>query len=180
MYILQKPDDNIMKVVTLKEKEYYSVKKVPSDPNSFFENFIEIFATKSFSVGVALTIDEKGPRENLKTVFQFIGMIGMNWYSTIRFEIESSKLTVFAQLFIEFTIRRGAGKKVLAKQMQKTFQPQMAKHIEDAVEEAFNLKKKDIESGTGDADPLKQLKLRLVNGEISEEEYLRKKKLLEE
>jgi len=31
-----------MKVVTLEEKEYYSVKKVPSDPNSFFEKFIDI------------------------------------------------------------------------------------------------------------------------------------------
>lgn len=56
----------------------------------------------------------------------------------------------------------------------------MAKHIKDAVEEAFNYKKIGAESGTGAADPLKQLKLRLVNGEISEEEYLRKKQLLED
>jgi uncharacterized membrane protein len=39
---------------------------------------------------------------------------------------------------------------------------------------------KKIKSGTGDADPLKQLKLKFVNGEISEEEYLRKKHILEE
>jgi len=169
-----------MQVVTLKEKEYYSVKKVPSDPNSFFENFIDIFAAKSFSMGVSLTIDEKGPRENLKTIFQFIGMIGMNLNSTIRFEIESSKLTVFGQPFIEFNIPRAAGKKMITKQIGKTFHPLMAKHIKDAVEEAFNYKNRGAESGTGAADPLKQLKLRFVNGEISEEEYLRKKQILED
>jgi len=104
----------------------------------------------------------------------------MNLNSTIRFEIESSKLTVFAQPFIEFNIHRGAGKKILVKQINKTFSPLMVKHIKDAVEEAFNYKNIGAESGTGDADPLKQLKLKYVNGEISEEEYLRKKYILEE
>lgn len=169
-----------MQVVTLKEKEYYSVKKVPSDPNSFFEKFIDIFAAKSFSMGVSLTIDEKGPRENLKTIFQFIGMIGMNLNSTIRFEIESSKLTVFGQPFIEFNIPRAGGKKIITKQIDKTFSPLMVKHIKDAVEEAFNYKNIGAESGTGAADPLKLLKFKFVNGDISEEEYLRKKKILEE
>ena len=181
MYILNKPDDKIMNEVILKEKQTYSIKKVPVDPDSFFENFINIFLSYNFTMGFPLTVGETGPRENLKTTFQFIGMMGMNLNCAIRFEIESSKLTVFSQLIIEVTLPSlGFGKKMLAKRMEKNFRPLMAIHIQKAVEEAFNPKKKEIKSGTGDADPLKQLKLRLVNGEISEEEYLRKKNLLEE
>ncbi len=72
------------------------------------------------------------------------------------------------------------GAKTVAKSLEKTFSPLLIKNIKNAIDEAFEDKKKDIESGTKDADPLKQLKLKLVNGEISEEDYIRKKKLLEE
>ena len=169
-----------MKVIPFKEEKVYSVDKIPADPDSFFENFINIFSSYNFHIGFSLTIDEIGPRENLQTTFQFVGIMFMNLNCTIRFEIESSKLTVFAQTIIEFTMRTTGAMKMQAKMMNKTVRPVMAINIKKAVGEAFESKKKEIESGTKDVDPLKQLKLKFVNGEISEEVYLRKKKILEE
>ena len=169
-----------MKVIPFKEEKVYSVDKIPADPDSFFENFINIFASYNFIVGAPLTIDEIGPRENLKTTFQFIGMVFLNYNCTIRFEIESSKLTVFAQTIIEFTMRRTSQMRMGTKMYNKMFRDVMEINIKKAVNETFESKKKEIESGTKDVDPLKQLKLRFVNGEISEEEYRRKKKILEE
>jgi len=169
-----------MKVVTFKEREAYSIQNIPEiDPDLLFENFINIFASYHITMGFALTINEIGPRENLKTTFQFLGMMIMNLNCAIRFEVESSKLTVFTQDTVEFT-RPTGGKKMAAKYLLKNFRPIMAIHIKKAVVEAFEYKKKQIESGTGEADPLKQLKLKFVDGEISEEEYLRKKMILEE
>ena len=169
-----------MKVITFKEEEAYSVDKIPADPDSFFENFINIFSSYNFLIGSPLTIDEIGPRENLKTTFQFVGMIFLNYNCTIRFEIESSKLTVFAQTIIEFTMRRTVQMKSGTKMYNKIFRDVMERNVKKAVGEAFESKKKEIESGTKDVDPLKHLKLKFVNGEISEEEYQRKKKILEE
>ena len=77
-------------------------------------------------------------------------------------------------------MRTTGAMKMQAKMMNKTVRPVMAINIKKAVGEAFESKKKEIESGTKDVDPLKQLKLKFVNGEISEEVYLRKKKILEE
>jgi len=34
-----------MKVIPFKEEKVYSVDKIPADPNSFFENFINIFSS---------------------------------------------------------------------------------------------------------------------------------------
>jgi hypothetical protein len=45
--------------------------------------------------------------------------------------------------------------------------------------EADSLERRPFSKGEPEADPLKKLKLRFVNGEISEEEYLRMKELLE-
>ena len=45
--------------------------------------------------------------------------------------------------------------------------------------EADSLERRPFSKGEPEADPLRKLKLRFVNGEISEEEYLRMKELLE-
>ncbi len=71
------------KTVTFKEKEIYSLNKVPADPDSFFENFINIFSSYNIALAVPVTIDEKGPRGYLKTTFQFLGLLNMNVCCTI-------------------------------------------------------------------------------------------------
>ena len=44
---------------------------------------------------------------------------------------------------------------------------------------ADSLERRPFIKGEPEADPLRKLKLRFVNGEISEKEYLRMKELLE-
>lgn len=167
-----------MKKVEFKESQIYSLDKAPEDPELFFEEFIKIFSSHQIAVVTLLTIDEKGPRENLKTTFQFYGPMSLDLFCTIRFEIDTSNLKVFLQPAIEVNLPRGA--KVIAKRIEKTYTPTITKHIKQAVDESFESKKKEIDSKPTTDDPLKKLKLKFVNGEISEEEYLHKKKILEE
>ncbi len=86
-------------------------------------------------------------------------------------------------MFLQPTIEikeGGLRKKAIAERIEKTYTPILTKHVKRAVDESFESKTKEIDSKPTADDPLKQLKLKFVNGEISDEEYLHKKKILEE
>jgi hypothetical protein len=134
------------KTIEFKEKKLFSFDKAPEDPDSFFERFIKIFL--SYELMAQITVAEKGPREHLKTTFQFFGMIGMTLNCVVRFEIKSSKLIVFSQFIVDITMKTPGGKKTMAKTMEGTYSPLVEGNIKKGVDQTFIVEAREIESRT--------------------------------
>jgi len=174
-----------------------TIKEVPWNLELFFENFIEIFTQKSlWHEGTKLQIIENGPREGLSSIFQLMPSGSSNTQVKIGFMERGSVLEVFYDMNMEIVMpNMPFGKKmmkkmiesqrgVIEKTMENLLKPLITVSIREALKKTEDDRYSDIPESKVDSstvqDPLKLLKLKFVEGEISEEEYLRKKKILEE
>jgi len=91
------------------------IKEIPEDFEKFFEQFIKIFTSKSFSEGGAkIEIIEIGPHEEMKTTFQLLPASNMEVKFPVLFEKKPSGIEVSFNLDIEMIMggKRKGGKLV--------------------------------------------------------------------
>ena len=174
-----------------------TIKEVPWNLEVFFENFINIFTQKTlWHEGTKLQIIENGPREGLSSVFQLLPSGSSNVQVKIGFMETISVLELFYDTNMELLMpNMPFGKKMMKKMiesqrgmiqqsMDNLITPLIKVSIREALKKTEDDRYSDLPDSKIDSstvqDPLKLLKLKFVEGEISEEEYLRKKKILEE
>ncbi|MFX1304022.1 MAG: SHOCT domain-containing protein [Promethearchaeota archaeon] len=175
------------------EEIIYTIEGVPSELGLVFENFIDILITKQFWVkGTQYQILEPGPRENLTTVFQLIPTSNGIVKFDIKFIEKQTGIDVFYDRTIDFNVPDMIAGKLLKRMIEKQrdfiergFDSQLIPLIQVSIKEAIRKVEKsleqDLEEGKETAkEALQILKVKFAKGEISEEEYLRKKELLEE
>ncbi|TKJ23584.1 MAG: hypothetical protein CEE43_02680 [Promethearchaeota archaeon Loki_b32] len=132
-----------------------------------------------------------GPREQFSTTFQLFPSEGGQIQMNISFIENPSSVDITYDKSLEIITPKGfAGKllrKLVEKQrdyIEKLMDLQMIPLIKNTIQESVRLIEgdKDLKETTADAhqDPLKILKIQFAKGEITEEEYLRKKEILEE
>ena len=132
-----------------------------------------------------------GPREQFSSTFQLFPSEGGQIQMNISFIENPSSVDISYDKSLEIIIPKGfAGKllrKLVEKQrdyIEKLMDLQMIPLIKNTIQESVRLIEgdKDLKETTADAlqDPLKILKIQFAKGEITEEEYLRKKEILEE
>ena len=162
-------------IVTISER--------PDDVSTFFNVFADILIKQTmWSEGTKMEIMELGPRDKLWSSFQLLPSAGYHFRFNVNFEISSDKINVLYEYNLEFVMKIPF-KKMILRMADKTLSPQIASLILKSVNEAIKKMKEgpsEVVKPTSSDDPLKLLKIRFVNGEISEEEYLRKKKILED
>lgn len=175
------------------EEIIYTIEGVPSDLKLVFENFIENLITKQFWLkGTQYQILEPGPRENLTTVFQLIPASNSIVKFDIKFIEKPAGIDVFYNKTIEFNVPDNIAGKLLKRMIEKQrdfFErgldsqliPLIQVSIKEALRKVEKTLEKDLEEGKETAkEALQILKVKFAKGEISEEEYLRKKELLED
>lgn len=164
-----------------------AIKEIPVDFNIFFEQFIKNFTAKTFSEGgTDITIIEIGPREEKQTKFQLLPATSMEVKFPLLFEQKPYGIEVSLNLDIEMiTAGKKMGGKLAKKMLNAKFEVfeaglnnQLSMLIKMSIAESLKQSEGALEK-TREEDPLKILKLQFVNGEISEDEYKHKKKLLE-
>ena len=163
------------------------IKDIPDNLENFIDQFIKAFISKSFWEGNAkIEIIEIGPREESNTTFQLLPATNMEVKFPVFFKQIPSGIEVSFNLDIKLitgsnTKSPKVGKKMLKARLN-TFEAglnnQLSMLIKMSLDELRNPSEDKI-GKTIETDPLKILKLQFVNGEISEEEYKRKKNLLE-
>lgn len=175
------------------EEIIYTIEGVPSDLGLFFENFIDILTTKQFWVkGTQYQILEPGPRDNLSTIFQLIptsnGIVKFN----INFVEKPAGIDVFYDKTIDFNVPDMLAGKLLKRMIEKQrdfiergFDSQLIPLIQVSIKEAIRKIEKTLEQDLEESketskEALQILKVKFAKGEISEEEFLRKKELLED
>ena len=154
------------------------------DVSTFFNVFAEILLKQTmWSEGTKMEIMELGPRDKLRSNFKLLPSAGYEFTFTVAFEISSDKVNVLYEYNIEFLVNIPF-KKMMIKMARKSLSPQITSLVQKSVNEAIKKMNEPISSEvikpTSSDDPLKLLKIKFVNGEISEEEYLRKKEILED
>ena len=162
-----------------------TIKEKPDDVYYLFNVFADTLIKQTmWSQGTKMEIIEIGPREKLWSIFQLLPISGAQFSFTVAFELSGDIVEVMYDYKFEFLLKRVPMKKLMMKMIKKTVNPTMASLIIKSLNEA---KKKIKEKPTSEVaksvstdDPLKVLKMKMINGEISEEEYLRKKQLLED
>jgi hypothetical protein len=180
------------------ERVIYSSNIVPKDKSESFKRFVKkLVASKNISCyNMNMEISELGPREELSTLFQVIGG-NMSFHFKIRYIMESSKVDIGYETILVYTqwvpkLAKKANEKQISnvlipyiiKAFSKSIELKVKKPKEKKPEDKEKKEKKEKkpkeEKEKKPKDPLKLLKLQFVEGEISEEEYFRKKKILEE
>jgi len=132
-----------------------------------------------------------GPREQFSSTFQLFPSEGGQIQMNISFIENPSSVDITYDKSLEIITPKGfAGKllrKLVEKQrdyIEKLMDLQMIPLIRNVIQESVRLIEgdKNLKETTADApqDPLKILKIHFAKGEITEEEYLRKKEILEE
>jgi len=132
-----------------------------------------------------------GPREQFSSTFQLFPSEGGQIQMNISFIENPSSVDITYDKSLEIITPKGfAGKllrKLVEKQrdyIEKLMDLQMIPLIKNTIQESVRLIEgdKNLKETTADApqDPLKILKIHFAKGEITEEEYLRKKEILEE
>jgi len=132
-----------------------------------------------------------GPREQFSSTFQLFPSEGGQIQMNISFIENPSSVDISYDKSLEIITPKGfAGKllrKLVEKQrdyIEKLLDLQMIPLIKNSIQESVRLIEgdKDLKETTADAsqDPLKILIIQFAKGEITEEEYLRKKEILEE
>jgi hypothetical protein len=164
------------------------IKEIPDDFEKFFEQFIKIFITKTFYEGnTKIEIIEIGSREARKATFQLLPATSMIVKFPVLFEQKPNGIEVSFSLDIELIMgskkKKGGklGKKMLNARID-VFEAGLNNQLSMLIKMSLADLMKPPEGGsrkTNDDDPLKKLKLQFVNGEISEDEYIHKKNLLE-
>ena len=163
------------------------IKDIPGNFKKYFEQFIEIFTTKSFWEGNAkIEIIEIGPREENNTTFQLLPATNMEVKFPVLFNKTSSGTEVSFNLDIKLITGSDTKSPKLGKKMLKarlnTFEAGLNNQLSMLIKMALDDLRTPLEGQideTKETDPLKILKLQLVKGEISEDEYIRKKNILE-
>lgn len=161
-----------------------TIKEKPDDIYTFFNVFADILIKQTmWSEGTKMEIMELGPREKLWSRFQLFPVSGAQFSFNVAFEISADIIEVMYEYKIEFLLKMPF-KKMITKIAKKTINPQVISLIIKSLNETKKKLKEEITSEgvkpISTDDPLKLLKLKMINGEISEEEYIRKKKLLED
>lgn len=161
-----------------------TVSERPDDVPTFFNVFADILIKQTmWSEGTKMEIMEIGPRDKLRSKFKLLPSSGYEFTFTVAFDISSDKINVLYEYNLEFLLKIPM-MKLMEKMARKTLSPQISSLVHKSVNEAIKKMKEDISSEvikpTSSDDPLKILKIKFVNGEISEEEYLHKKKILED
>lgn len=163
-------------VVTISE----SLDDVPTFFNVFADTLLK---QTMWSEGTKMEIMELGPRDKLRSNFKLLPSAGYEFTFTVVFDISSDKINVLYEYNIEFLVNIPF-KKMMIKMARKSLSPQITSLVHKSVNEAIKKMKEPISSEvikpTSSDDPLKLLKIKFVNEEISEEEYLRKKGILED
>lgn len=132
-----------------------------------------------------------GPREQFSSTFQLFPSEGGQIQMNISFIENPSSVDITYDKSLEIITPKGfAGKllrKLIEKQrdyIEKLMDLQMIPLIKNTIQESVRLIEgdKDLKETTADApqDPMQILKIQFAKGEITEEEYLRKKEILEE
>ena len=160
--------------------------------------------------GTKIEVAEIGPNEGNKTTFQCLPTTMTNSKFIVVFEKNKSGIDVLYESQVEMNMpdlseaMGGFGGKMMGGMMKKVMKQasgfmqqatgmlsqvtdnQMKTLIQTSIQKTISkLKDKKQEHENKETpkktkDPIKLLKLKFVEGEISEEEYLRKKKILEE
>jgi hypothetical protein len=170
----------------------YTIEGIPHDLNALFNKFVDTFTKKEYWIkGTKYQIMDVGPKENYSTTFQLFpsesGQIQMN----IGFIENPSSVDISYEKTFEFITPKGIAGKMLRKlverqreYLEKSMDLQMIPLVRNTVQESVRLIEgdKDLKESKPDTsqDPLKILKIQFAKGEITEEEYLRKKEILEE
>ena len=163
------------------------IKEVPENFTTFFDDFIKALTRKTFSEeGTEIQIIETGPREDWKTWFQLLPATSMEVKFVVNFEKKSLGIEVSFDLTADFisNIKKGGrlAKKMLDAKMnvfKDGLNNQLSMLIKQSLSESLKMSNKAVSEKITN-NPLEILKLQLVKGEISEEEYMRKKKLLKD
>ena len=132
-----------------------------------------------------------GPREQFSTTFQLFPSEGGQIQMNISFIENPSSVDISYDKSLEFITPKGFAGKLLRKlverqrdYIEKLMDLQMIPLIKNTIQESVRLIEgdKDLKETTADApqDPMQILKIQFAKGEITEEEYLRKKEILEE
>ncbi|MEE9376557.1 MAG: SHOCT domain-containing protein [Candidatus Lokiarchaeia archaeon] len=168
----------------------YTIEGIPHDLTTLFNEFTNIFTKKEFWIkGTKFQIMDIGPRENVSTTFQLFPAQGGSVKMKISFIENPSSIDVFYDKNIEIIIPKGLAGKMMRKMIEnqkdvyeESMDLQMIPLIKSAIQESIRQLEEEEEEtkSEGTQDPLQILKIQFAKGEISEELYLRKKKILEE
>ena len=170
----------------------YTIEGVPNDLTALFNNFVDAFTKKEFWIkGTKFQIMDVGPKEQLSTTFQLFPASGGNIQMNVSFKENPSSVDIFYYKNLEFIVPQGMAGKMMRKMMEKqkgfiekAMDLQMIPLIKNTVQESVKLvdeeKDKKETKTEGSQDPVQILKIQFAKGELSEEDYLRKKKILEE
>lgn len=170
----------------------YTIEGIPHDLKALFNKFVAIFTKKEFWMkGTKYQIMDVGPREQFSTIFQLIPVEGGNIQMYISFIENPSSVDIFYYKTLEFITPKGLAGKMLLKMMkkmkiviEKSMDLTMIPLIKNSIQESIRFiegEKDTQETKTGGSqDPVQILKVKFAKGEISEEDFLRKKKILEE
>jgi len=183
------------------ERVIHTSKIIPKDPEHSFKRFVKKLASKKISFfNAEIEIIELGPREGYKTTFQLIGLMNMSFQFKISYIISATQIDIGYEADSEYTIRVPKfAKRAGERQISSTIIPRIIQAVNKSLEvkekkpkEPKEKKPKEPKEKTEKKpddkekkekkpkDPLKLLKMQFVEGKISEEEYLHKKKLLED
>ena len=173
-------------------KIIYTIEGIPHDLKALFNKFVDTFTKKDFWIkGTKYQIMDVGPREQFSTTFQLFPSEGGQIQMNISFIENPSSVDISYDKSLEFITPKGFAGKLLRKlverqrdYIEKSMDLQMIPLIRNVIQESVRLIEgdKNLKETTADApqDPLKILKIQFAKGEITEEEYLRKKEILEE
>jgi hypothetical protein len=176
----------------------------PKEVKDSFDYFVKKISGKTFKMeNFEFTISLVGEPSDLTANFQLIGLIRAAFIFTVKFEIGESIVDVYyyykitteqpilkANLVMSGNMYQNNLLPIVSKTINKAITHEKKEHKEEKEKKPKEEKEKKPkeekekkpkeEKEKKPKDPLKLLKLKFVEGEISEEEYVRKKKLLEE
>lgn len=166
----------------------HTIEGIPHDLATLFNEFTNKFTKKEFWIkGTKYQIMEIGPRENFSTIFRLMPSEGGVIQMKISFLENPSSVDVYYDSTIEIITPKGFTGKMLRKLVKKQrgyieeiMDQQMIPLIRISIQESIRQIEEEETKSEGPKDPLQILKIQFAKGEISEEEYLRKKKILEE
>lgn len=166
----------------------HTIKEFKGDINTLFNAFVDdLVSQELIEVGTRYSLIEIGPREDYSTIIQIV----VRSHTTIKVDVSLSQnlsnidVNYASTAETDFSLvlktnRRGVKKiqqKLGEDGMQKARDASLVPLIQKSITRVVkSLQEKPV--GTTAEDPLTILQRKFVNGEISEEEYLHKKELL--
>lgn len=170
----------------------YKIEGIPHDLKALFNTFVEIFTNKEFWIkGTKYQIMDIGPQEQLSTTFQLFPSEGGLIQMKISFIETPSGVDISYNNTLEIITPKGIAGKMMRKMMenqkdfiQQAMDSQMIPLVINSIQESVKLpedvKEEKPTKAESSQDPIHILKIQFAEGKISEEEYRRKRKILEE